>query len=234
MSQSSHTSPLMESRLRELLEIPVSLTLTDNTRSMITVRWKNGSCVVRLHQMFLDAAEDVLRVLAAFIRRPSVRQKSFLKTFIKNHEGKIRAAGIPSKPRNSRPHPEGTHVDLGGFFQRLNQIYFGGRNGCAITWGTRKRGRRPRSIRLGTYCPDKRIIRIHPVLDSPTVPAYVIEDVIYHEMLHHELGMVRVNGRILSHHRAFKAMEKAFPHSARAREWIQKNLSWLLIRARSG
>jgi len=224
----------MESRLRELLEIPVSLTLTDNTRSMITVRWKNGSCVVRLHQMFLDAAEDVLRVLAAFIRRPSVRQKSFLKTFIKNHEGKIRAAGIPSKPRNSRPHPEGAHVDLGGCFQRLNQIYFGGRNGCAITWGTRKRGRRPRSIRLGTYCPDKRIIRIHPVLDSPTVPAYVIEDVIYHEMLHHELGMVRVNGRILSHHRAFKAMEKAFPHSARAREWIQKNLPWLLIRARSG
>ena len=234
MSRSSHTSPLMESRLRELLEIPLSLTLTDNTRSMITVRWKNGSCVVRLHQMFLDAAEDVLRVLAAFIRRPSVRQKSFLKTFIKNHEGKIRAAGIPSKPRNSRPHPEGTHVDLGGCFQRLNQIYFGGRNGCVITWGTRKRGRRPRSIRLGTYCPDKRIIRIHPVLDSPTVPAYVIEDVIYHEMLHHELGMVRVNGRILSHHRAFKAMEKAFPHSARAREWIQKNLSWLLIRARSG
>ena len=124
MSRSSHTSPLMESRLRELLEIPLSLTLTDNTRSMITVRWKNGSCVVRLHQMFLDAAEDVLRVLAAFIRRPSVRQKSFLKTFIKNHEGKIRAAGIPSKPRNSRPHPEGTHVDLGGCFQRLNANLF--------------------------------------------------------------------------------------------------------------
>jgi hypothetical protein len=29
-------------------------------------------------------------------------------------------------------------------------------------------------------------------------------------------------------------MEKAFPHSAGAREWIQKNLSWLLTRARTG
>ena len=233
MSRTSHTSPLMEARLRELLNIPLSLTITDNTKSMITVRWRNGACAVRLHQMFLDAAEDMMRVLAAFIRRPSVRQKSILRAFIRNHEGKIRADRGLAKPRNPRLHPEGKHVDLRGCFQRLNEIYFGGRNGCAITWGTRKRGRRPRSIRLGTYCPDKRIIRIHPVLDSPTVPAYVIEDVIYHEMLHHELGMVRLNGRILSHHRAFKVMEKAFPHSARAREWIQTNLSRLLTRARS-
>jgi hypothetical protein len=234
MSRSSHTRPLIESKLQELLDLPLSLSFTDNTRSMITVRWRKGSCVVRLHKMFLDAAEDVLRALAAFIRRPSVRHKHPLRAFIKTHDELIRPAPVPVKPRTPRLHPEGKHVDLRECFQRLNEIYFGGRNGCAITWGTRKRGRRPRTIRLGTYWPEKRIIRIHPVLDSPMVPAYVIEDVLYHEMLHHELGMVRVNGRVLSHHRAFKAMEKAFPHSARAREWIQKNLSWLLTRARSG
>jgi predicted SprT family Zn-dependent metalloprotease len=233
MSRPTHTSSLVESKLQELLDIPLCLTLTDNTRSMITVRWKNGSCAVRLHQMFLDAAEDVWRALAAYIRRPSTRHKSLLKAFIQNHEAKIRPARTPIMPRIPRLHPEGKHVDLRGCFQRLNEIYFGGRNGCAITWGTRKRGRRPRTIRLGSYWPDKRIIRIHPVLDSPAVPAFVIEDVIYHEMLHHELGMVRANGRVLSHHRAFKVMEKAFPHSARAREWIKKNLSWLLTRAGS-
>lgn len=234
MSRPSQPSPLMESRLRELLDIPMSLTLTDNTRSMITVRWKNGSCAVRLHQMFLDAAEDVLRALAAFIRRPCVRQKHLLRAFIKSHERMIRPARVPEKPKGSRLRPEGKHVDLRACFQKLNEVHFSGRLGCAITWGTRKRGRRPRSIRLGSYCTDKRIIRIHPVLDSPAVPAYVIEDVLYHEMLHHELGMVRSNGRLLSHHRVFKAKEKAFPHSARAREWIRKNISWLLTQARSG
>lgn len=234
MSRPSQPSPLMESRLRELLDIPMSLTLTDNTRSMITVRWKNASCAVRLHQMFLDAAEDVLRALAAFIRRPCVRQKHLLRAFIKSHERMIRPARVPEKPKGSRLRPEGKHVDLRAYFQKLNEVHFSGRLGCAITWGTRKRGRRPRSIRLGSYCTDKRIIRIHPVLDSPAVPAYVIEDVLYHEMLHHELGMVRSNGRLLSHHRVFKAKEKAFPHSARAREWIRKNISWLLTQARSG
>jgi len=234
MSRSSPTHTLLESKLRELLGLPLSLTITNNTRSMITVRWRNGFCAVRLHHMFLDAAENVFRALAAFIRRPSVRHKSLLRAFIKKHEEKIRPAKIPVRPRRPRLRAEGRHVHLGIYFQRLNEVYFGSRNGCAITWGTRKRGRRPRSIRLGTYCPDKRIIRIHPVLDSPMVPAFVIEDVIYHEMLHHELGMVRTNGRVLSHHRAFKAMEKAFPHSAGAAEWIQKNLSWLLTRARSG
>jgi hypothetical protein len=224
----------MESRLRGLSDIPLSLTFTDNRRSMITVRWRNGSCVVRLHQMFLHAAEDVLRALASFIRRPSVRHKSLLRAFIRKHDEMIRPARVPAKPKNPRLCPEGKHVDLRGCFQRLNEVYFSGRLSCALTWGTRKRGRRPRSIRLGTYCPDKSIIRIHPVLDSPTVPDYVIEDVLHHEMLHHELGMVRLNGKVFSHHRVFKTKEKAFPHSARAREWIQKNLSWLLTRARSG
>jgi len=233
MSRSSHTSPLMESRLRALLDIPLSLALTDNTRSMISVRWRNGACMVRLHQMFLDAAEDVLRALAAFIRRPSVRHKSLLKAFIRSHEEMIRPAKTPSKLRSPRLRLEGKHVHLKDYFERLNTVYFGGRLGCAVTWGTRKKGRRPRTIRLGSYCTDKGIIRIHPVLDNPAVPAYVIEDVLYHEMLHHELGMVRANGRVLSHHGVFKAKEKAFPHSARAREWIQKNIYWLLTRARS-
>ena len=230
----SHANPSIESRLRELLNVPLSVTITDNTRSMITVKWKNGTCAVRLHQMFLDAAEEVLRVLAAFIRRPSLRRKTLLKDFIRDHEEKIRIRRSPAKPRTPRLHPEGKHVDLRGHFHRLNEAYFGGRLSCSITWGTRKRGRRPRTIRLGTYSPDQRIIRIHPVLDSPAVPACVIQDVLYHEMLHHELGMVRGNGRVLSHHRLFRAAEKAFPHHAKAREWIQKNLSWLLTCARSG
>jgi predicted metal-dependent hydrolase len=233
MSRPSHTNAFIESRLQTLLEIPLCLTVTDNTRSMITVRWRNGACVVRLHQMFLDAAEDVLRALAAFIRRPSIRHKNLLRAFIKSHENKIRPAKVSVKPRTPRLHAQGKHVNLSDYFERLNKVYFGGRLGCAITWGKRNRGRRPRSIRLGSYWPDKRIIRIHPVLDNLAVPPFVIEDVIYHEMLHHELGMVRANGRVLCHHRAFKVKEKAFPHNAGARDWIRKNLSWLLIRARS-
>jgi hypothetical protein len=223
----------MQSKLQALLDVPLSLTLTDNTRSMITVRWRNGACVVRLHQMFLDAAEDVLRALAAFIGRPSLRHRTLLRAFIKSHEEKIRPAKTPVKPRLPRLHPEGRHVDLRVYFERLNAAYFGGRLICAITWGMHKRGRRPGTIRLGSFCPDNKIIRIHPVLDSPAVPGFVIEDVIYHEMLHHELGMVRKNGRVLSHHRLFNAREKAFPHNARARDWIRKNLSSLLTRARS-
>jgi len=234
MTPPSLPNPSIESRLQELLNVPLSLTITDNTRSMIRVKWRDGACAVRLHQMFLDAAEDVLRGLASFIRRPSLRRKSLLKDFIRDHQEKIRTRPAPAKPRTPRLHPEGKHVDLRGYFHRLNEAYFGGRLNCAITWGTRKRGRRPRTIRLGTYSPCQRIIRIHPALDSPVVPAYVIEDVVYHEMLHHELGMVRGNGRMLSHHRLFKATERAFPHNAKAREWIQKNLSWLLACARSG
>ena len=82
--------------------------------------------------------------------------------------------------------------------------------------------------RLGSYSSQSGIIRINPVLDDASVPAYVLEDVIYHEMLHHVLGPRRSGGRTLYHHEDFRTMECAFAHRERAKKWIRKNLPRLL------
>ena len=47
----------------------VSLTITDNSTSMLSVRTKGNSVFVRLHWMFLNAGNDVIRAIAEFIQR---------------------------------------------------------------------------------------------------------------------------------------------------------------------
>jgi len=47
----------------------VSLTITDNSTTMLSVRTKGNSVFVRLHWMFLNASNDVIRAIAEFIQR---------------------------------------------------------------------------------------------------------------------------------------------------------------------
>ena len=54
------------------------------------------------------------------------------------------------------------------------------------------------------------MIRINPRLDSARVPHYYMEFLVYHEMLHAEIGAKKVNGRRIVHSGEFKKREKEF------------------------
>jgi predicted SprT family Zn-dependent metalloprotease len=225
---SSERSKAVEARLTRFLRVPLSLTFTDNTRSMISVKYKDQGYRVRLHHMFLDADESVLKSLADYISGNLSRVKKRLKAFIKTHEGKIRrAAGSPRK-RRSVIRPRGRYFHLQEAFDGLNRQYFGGGADCAVTWGNRRKRSGRRSVRLGSYSRAQNIIRINPLLDRAFVPPYVVEDVLYHEMVHHHLGAEKRNGRRLYHHEDFRNMEEKFIHRDKARHWLKENLSRLL------
>ncbi len=218
----------MEARLKTLLKAPITLIITDNTHSIISVKSNKQAYILRLHHMFLDAPEPVLASLAGYIsgRLRGVRKR--LKAFISENEWKIRQQREPRSPRKITITTCGRHFDLSESFQRLNRKYFEGRTECAITWGNRRKRRRQKTVRLGSYSPETEIIRINRILDRPNVPNYVLDDIIYHEMLHHHLGVEKRNGRRFHHHETFKKMEKIFPHTDRAQLWVKKNLHRLL------
>ncbi|MEJ2253917.1 MAG: hypothetical protein P8Y75_06030 [Nitrospirota bacterium] len=52
----------------------VALALTDNARSIFSLRLRAMERQVRLHRMFLEAPEDVLRELAEYIRPAGASQ----------------------------------------------------------------------------------------------------------------------------------------------------------------
>ena len=121
-------------------------------------------------------------------------------------------------------------------FDALNDAYFQGSIRAQIGWGRMPMRRRRKSIRLGVYDHQTREIRIHPALDRPEVPAFFVEFIVFHEMLHQlfpssgEDGAPRGSSRRVHHPRAFRDREKAFPLYATALRWEKENLRLLLQR----
>jgi hypothetical protein len=219
----------MENRLKSLLNVPASITITDNTRSMLSFRRMDQAFHVRLHQIFLKADERVLKAVAEYISGRSKRHMQVIRAFIREHTASIRKPGRAA-PRKTCIRHQGRCFNLLESFQRINESYFNGEIDCSITWGSMIKRPRRRSVRLGSYSPLSDIIRINPVLDKDCVPQYVLDSITYHEMLHKFLGIKYVNGRRSSHPPAFKVMERKFNHAGPAKAWIKKNLNLLMDR----
>lgn len=218
MEQLSLPFPSGEQDLRERLERalrrPLHLVLTDNRVSMIRVRTAPEGVRLRLHRIFLDAGDEVVHELARFARTRK-RPGPVLGDFIRLHLQDRPEA--PARPVRIRT--EGRHFDLQAVFDKLNHAYFAGRLSAPITWGSGKANRRVRRRILGSYSSRTGTIRIHPWLDRKRVPDYVLEYVVYHEMLHADLGATVKNGRRVVHTREFRRRERLFARWAEAESW---------------
>ena len=213
-------------RLSERLGIPVRLVLTNNRRTMISVKETCGRLEVRLHHMFVHVDPGTEQALGTYLRRRTKASGQILDAFIDANSDQIKS----TPNRAARLVTAGDVHDLAPMFDRLTERYFPQQmNNVRITWGRRARARRrQRSIQLGTYSLNEQLIRIHRVLDQDWVPAFYVESVLFHEMLHHALPPIKVGGRMQFHTPQFRALERAFEFYDLAQQWEHHHLSKLL------
>ena len=205
----------------------LELRLTNNHYSMISVRRKPDGYRLRLHRMFVGAEPRTVRALARYVVHNDRRASTLLGDYIERHQHIIRQQ--KRRPRQMNLRTDGRHHDLRAIFDRLNAAHFGGGLEARITWGpVTARGRRRRSIKMGSFAVEDRIIRIHPALDQDCVPDYFVAWIVYHEMLHGKHEVKRENGRRRFHSAAFLAEERQFPEYVRACAWEKQNLDRLL------
>ncbi len=226
---------VLERRLRARLRSEVSVEVHDNTHTMVTFERVRRGWRLRAHHMFLAAPEDVVTALAGFVRSADPPSSAVLDRFIERNKAFIRRVSPAQLRRRLRIEPVGRHHDLSAIFGALNRRYFSGRVSATITFGPAPRSRRARkSIKMGSYSADSRVIRIHPALDQPKVPRYFVEWIVFHEMLHH-LYRARLgdDGRRCVHPPEFVEHERRFHDFQRAQAWENQNLD-LLLRARVG
>jgi hypothetical protein len=175
--------------------------------------------------MFLRADDTTVRALVRYMVRRDRRAGDHLDAFIDSNLHRI-------KKRKARRHvlqTAGNHHDLREIFDELNRDWFQGNLKVHLTWGRRApRMRRKRSIALGTYVADDRLIRIHPALDQPWVPRFFVAYVLFHEMLHHVVPAQDRGTHKAYHHPKFRRLEKLFPDYERALKWEKDNLGRLL------
>ncbi len=192
------------------LQRTVTLTITDNVRSMVSFRNDtNGGLVLRLHNMFVNAPYSVLEHIIAWVNTPSLGSNK-LKPFIRQNSEKIK------KPRLKKFNPvrlehKGRYFNLQSLFAELNAKYFDSRLEMRITWGKKIKIKRTKTVMLGSYHHGTKLITISRKLDRFRIPAYFIKYVIYHEMIHAYLGARKnKNGRRIIHCAEFKKIEREF------------------------
>ncbi len=219
----------LQRRLRMRVAQPLRVRVTDNVHTMLSFSRLDGVLEVRLHHMFLLAPDPVVEALARYIRGSDPEASSALDRFIQRHRRLIRRVPAHVRRQRMRIRPHGRWHDLQEIMSELNERWFGGMVDCAITWGPAPRAVLPRkSIKLGSYSADARLIRIHPALDQEAVPRFFVAWIVFHEMLHHRHGVSRRGGKRCVHTADFCADEQAYPDYARARAWERDNLDLLL------
>jgi predicted metal-dependent hydrolase len=209
----------LKSFLEKATHKNISLAITDNSSTMLSLKEERNSVSVRLNRIFLSAAGEVLDEIANFIKN-SRGKTPHIRRFINQNTHCLKKRPL----RRVKLKTQGKYYNLLDMYQALNKEYFEERIVASITWGTKGPRRAAQKMTLGSYSSHSTTIRINPVLDSKRVPRYFLEYIIYHEMLHADMGNETDAGRCLVHPQKFRKREKLFKHYKRALIWEKKRL----------
>lgn len=190
-----------------------------------TIRLRNGELLVRLSDLLEGAPDAVLKsiahiLLAKMYRQPIDRgHAARYRKYVGSHDI-VRKAHLVRQMRGSKRlrGARGFFYDLDAVFEDLNSRFFNGLMARPrMSWSQTK----TRRI-LGHYDPAHNAIIISWIFDHPAVPRYVLEYIVYHEMLHLK-HPVRLRGsRRCVHSAEFQAEEKLFPKAAEAEAFLKR------------
>lgn len=216
-----NTGPVaLQKKLREISGKNVLLMITDNTQRMLSLKKDQGVITLRAHKMFLEADTNTINSLGRWIGGKRCNHL-LVQKFIDANSSKVRKADPALRRR--RITTAGKYHDLAEIATEINTRYLDNRAKAPVSWGRKVSRRTPRSIRLGSYDPVSNFITISQRLDRKDIPRYMVEYVVFHEMLHEILGIgERADGRRDIHGSMFKMMEETFPHYNKAREFEKK------------
>ena len=190
-----------------------------------TIRLRSGSVHVRLSDICKTCPAEVTRALAFVLvakllgkRVPAAYERTYREYSMAPDV--VRSSDIARKRRGRKmiSSAQGANYDLDRMFLKLNRRYFDSAlPKPTITWSQR----RTRSI-LGHHDRVHETITISKSLDSPQVPEWFVEYILYHEMLHIKHAAQVINGRRYYHTTAFRADEKRFSKYDAAQAWLDQ------------
>lgn len=107
--------------------------------------------------------------------------------------------------------------NLDEIFARVSQTYFGGKIAKPkLAWSARGA-----KYTMGKYNYTTDTLTINRRLNRPDTPEYVLEFLMYHELLHKALGYSVVNDRRRVHTPQFRKLEKKFARYREANDFLE-------------
>ncbi len=190
-----------------------------------TIRLRQTRVLVRISDLLEGAPEAVLRAIAhillaklyrqAIDPAQNIRYRRYVSTRALTEKAHLVRQLRGRKLIHSA---QGKVYDLDAIFEELNTRFFHGLLARPqMTW-SRDHARNA----LGHYDPAHNAIVVSRVFDSPHVPRYAVEYLVYHEMLHLKYPVKLRGSRRCVHPRQFHEDEKLFPQLEPARQFLKK------------
>jgi predicted metal-dependent hydrolase len=190
-----------------------------------TVRLREDKLNFRISDILEAAPESVLHAIAHILIA-----KIYRKDINPQHSTRYRRY-ISSKAITDKAHllrqmrgrkriedPAGNVYDLNEIFEELNTLFFYGLMARPqMSWS-------PSSARhiLGHYDPAHNAIVISRLFDHVRVPRFVVEYIVYHEMLHLKHPVKLKGSRRCVHPKQFQEEEKLFPRLEEAKQFLKR------------
>ena len=191
----------------------------------LTIRRREEVTYVRFSDLLQRAPTEVLEGAAALLlsrvyrrRAPRAVVQAYLH-YARSGRTRGRIDRMRSRRvRRIRTLAQGRHYDLGALFEQLNRGYFAGElRRPHLAWSNRGWRRQ-----FGCYDPGPDQIVLNRRMDRPDVPQFVVEYVLYHEMLHVKHPTRRAGCTLVSHSPEFRREEKRFEQFAAARKFLDR------------
>jgi predicted metal-dependent hydrolase len=190
-----------------------------------TIRLRQGMLLVRISDLLEGAPEPVIRALAHILlakmyRRAIERaQATRYRRYVSSHEIRRQVHVVRQvRGRKRLRTAQGHCYDLEAIFDHLNARFFHGLLGRPRMSWSQNGARRM----LGHYDPAHNAIIVSRVFDHASMPRYVVEYIVYHEMLHLKHPVRLRDGRRCVHSAEFRAEERLFPRLHDAKKFLKR------------
>lgn len=190
-----------------------------------TIKIDKGVTRIKISDILEDAPTEVFEALIyILICRANRRQpRSDLQQLYDDYllRPEIEEKHAHTRATRSRKQLLGTQgrvFNLDEIFNRVNKTYFGGNlTKPRLSWSARKSKRL-----LGYHDGHLNLVVISRWLDRKAVPPYVIDFIMYHELLHTIIPTPVRNGRRQIHSTEFKKREREFEQYEKASRWLSR------------
>jgi hypothetical protein len=189
-----------------------------------TIRLREGIIHLRISDLLEGAPDNVIEsiahiLLAKVYKKPIENAHATrYRRYVSSHDMSSKAHLVRQvRGRKRIDSPKGNVYNLDTIFEELNSRFFHGLMGRPqLTW-SRDHARNS----LGHYDPAHNAIVVSRVFDSPRVPRFAVEYILYHEMLHLKHPVRLRGGRRCVHGPEFQAEERLFPRLKEAKQFLR-------------
>ncbi|BAY78283.1 hypothetical protein NIES25_47540 [Nostoc linckia NIES-25] len=212
---------ILSSSGQETLQLTIAIT---NLSGLYQGKRSANAATIIISEGFINAPNAVLEALVeSALLGKSQNNTRIIKAFASTQEYSNVLLELDLIAEVLAENPQGKFYNLDELFNKVNHEYFAASLAKPrLAWSRINTYRK-----LGHYESARDRVVISLTLDDAKVPEFVVEFVLYHELLHKYHGTEWIQGRRMVHTKEFRASESQFKFYNEVSKWLKKSASQL-------